>query len=86
MKSSHVRQYTIRNLSRQVDGLLRRKSEEEGKSLNEVVLEALERGVGLTEETVIYKDLDSLAGSWKEDPRFDEALKAQDQVDTKLWE
>ena len=35
--------------------------------------------------TRLYTDLDPLAGTWVDDPGFDELLRAQDQVDESLW-
>jgi hypothetical protein len=40
-------QYTIRSISAHVDRALRERSTHEGKSLNEVAIEALERGLDL---------------------------------------
>lgn len=85
MKSNRQKQYTIRNVSVQVDQKLRQLSKEEGKSLNEVALEALERGTGVANEPQIHTDLDALIGSWKDDPAFDEAIRQQDIIDPKLW-
>ncbi len=85
MKSNQRIQYTIRNLTPQLDRTLRQKAREMRQSLNEVVLEAVSRGVGLKDQPVIHHDLDSLAGTWLEDPAFEEALRQQDQVDPKMW-
>ncbi len=85
MKSNAQKQYTIRNVSQQVDHKLRRLSREEGKGLNEVALEALERGAGVAGEPQIYTDPDSLIGSWNDDPSFDEAIRQQKVIDPKLW-
>lgn len=85
MKSIQPKQYTIRNLSAKLDHRLRQKTKETGKSLNEVVLDALHRGVGFSDRPIEYHDLDGLIGTWKEDPAFDEALRLQDQVDPHLW-
>ncbi|MBI2346539.1 MAG: hypothetical protein HYV03_06620 [Deltaproteobacteria bacterium] len=85
MKSSQAKQYTVRSLSPQLDRALRQKSRETGKSLNEVVLETLEKGAGLGEQPIEYRDLDALIGTWKEDQEFDAALRAQDQIDPHLW-
>lgn len=85
MKQSQAKQYTIRNLTTQIDKKLRDKAKETGKSLNEVVLETLKRGAGLTEETATFHDLDPLAGTWKEDPEFDQAITLQDTIDPKIW-
>ena len=78
-------QYTLRNVPAFLDRVLRRRAREKGASLNDVVLEALARGAGVTGEPVKYRDLRDLAGTWQEDPDFDEALRAQDTIDEALW-
>src|SRR5207249_7571787 len=79
-------QYTVRNMPEHVDRALRRKASEERKSLNEVLREALIREAGVVEpSTRLYTDLDSLAGTWVDDPGFDETIRAQDRVDESLW-
>lgn len=78
-------QYTLRNVPRPVDAALRRRAKSEAKSLNETAVDALTRGAGLADEPVRFRDLDALAGSWREDPAFDRAIAAQDQVDPGLW-
>jgi hypothetical protein len=79
-------QYTVRGVPAHVDRALRRKAQEERKSLNEVLREALSteaEGTGLPGR--VYADLDSLAGSWVDVPGFDEAIQAQDRIDETLW-
>jgi hypothetical protein len=66
-----------------VDRALRQKSKQSGKSLNAVALDALAKGLGLSEKRPVYHDLDELAGTWVEDPAFDAAIAAQDQVEDK---
>lgn len=78
-------QYTVRNIPEHVDRALRRKATEEGKSLNEVLRDALIREAGEVEPPPRYTDLDALAGRWIDDPGFDETIRAQDQVDESLW-
>jgi hypothetical protein len=69
-----------------VDAALRRKATEEGKSLNEVLRQALLKEAGLAgQERRTYDDLDHLAGTWVEDPEFDAAIAAQDVIDESLW-
>src|SRR6266516_2463591 len=77
--------YTVRNIPEHVDRALRRKSSEERKSLDEVLRDALIREAGAEPSTRLYTDLDSLAGTWVDDPGFDETIRAQDQVDESLW-
>lgn len=85
MPRRRYHQYTIRHVPPEVDGALRRAARESGKSLNEVAVAALARGAGATLAPVRYRDLDWMAGTWVEDPVFDEVLQAQDTVDPEPW-
>jgi hypothetical protein len=76
-------QYTIRNVPGTLDEALRRVVER-GKSLNEVAIEALARGAGVTAERRRQRDLGDIAGTWRKDPAFDSALAAQDTIDHDL--
>lgn len=85
MKSSQSRQYTVRNLTPSLDKALRQRAKEKGQSLNEAILETLKKGTGLSEKPLVHHDLDSLIGTWEDDPVFEEALRGQDQIDPKVW-
>ncbi|PYP91921.1 MAG: hypothetical protein DMG65_05630 [Candidatus Angelobacter sp. Gp1-AA117] len=78
-------QYTIRNVPDLLDAALRRSAREQGKSLNEVAIEALARGAGLGERRVSQRDLSDIAGTWRKDPAFESAIAAQDTIDAELW-
>jgi hypothetical protein len=78
-------QYTIRNVPNALDEALRRSARERGKSLNQVAVEALARGTGVTEERERQRDLGDIAGTWRKDPAFDRALAAQDTIDEEIW-
>jgi len=78
-------QYTIRKVPQTVDAALRRRAQEQGKSLNEVTIEALARGAGLAENRGRQRDLADIAGTWRNDRAFDRALAAQDAIDEELW-
>jgi len=78
-------QYTIRNVPDYLDAALRVKAREQGKSLNEVAVEALARGSGLGDSRVHQRDMSDIAGSWKKDPAFDRAIAGQDTVDEEMW-
>ena len=78
-------QYTIRNVPNSLDAALRRRAQQQGKSLNEVAIEALARGAGVIEERRKQRDLRDIAGTWRNDPAFDDALAAQDAIDPDLW-
>lgn len=79
-------QYTIRNVPNSLDAALRRRAREQGKSLNEVAIEALARGAGVTEERCRQRDLHDIVGTWHSDRAFDRALEAQDKIDKELWQ
>ncbi len=77
-------QYTVRDVPAHIDRALRHKAGEEGKSLNQVLRDALAREAGGGAE-VLHHDLDALAGTWRDDPEFDRAIAEQDRVDEALW-
>jgi hypothetical protein len=79
-------QYTIRNIPHILDAALRRAAREQNKSLNEVTIEALSRGAGIAEHRVRRRDLSDIARTWRNDPAFDEAIAAQDTIDSELWQ
>ena len=78
-------QYTLRNVPEIVDAALRRRAREQGKSLNEVAIETLARGAGVTEGRSRQRDLKDIAGTWRKDRAFDRARAALDTVDEELW-
>ncbi|MGB5661422.1 MAG: hypothetical protein WBO54_18270 [Thermoanaerobaculia bacterium] len=78
-------QYTIRNVPKTLDAMLRDRARKEGKSLNEMVIEALGRALGFSKEPLRQRDLTGIAGTWIEDPDFDRAIEDQDRIDEDLW-
>ncbi|MGH9598472.1 MAG: hypothetical protein ACRD27_01300 [Terracidiphilus sp.] len=78
-------QYTVRNVPDYLDSVLRGAAREQGKSLNEVAIEALARGAGLSERRLRQRNLGDIAGTWTDDPAFVSALAAQDTVDESMW-
>ena len=78
-------QYTIRNIPEILDRELRERARARGISLNEATIEAMRRGLGITDDFVEYHDLDDLVGTWKDDELFDQAVAEQDTVDPGLW-
>ncbi len=78
-------QYTIRNVPTSLDAALRQRAQEQGKSLNEIAIEALARGAGISGDRSRKRDLSDIVGTWQNDPAFDEAIAAQDTVDEDLW-
>jgi hypothetical protein len=73
-------QYTIRSVPSKVDLVLRKRAKKTGKSLNEVVLEALAKGIGVS-TTPTFDDLDWFIGSKSLDNKsFDEASSWLDSL------
>lgn len=79
-------QYTLRKIPSHVDRELRKRADKEHKSLNDVALQALERGLDLADRPIRHHDLDDLIGTWVEDLEFDRAIEEMDQVDPELWQ
>jgi plasmid stability protein len=78
-------QHTLRKIPREVDKALRERARREGRSLNEIALEALARGCGLTDEPVKYRDVSDIAGTWVDDPELDAVVADHDRIDEELW-
>jgi hypothetical protein len=78
-------QYTLRDIPPILDSELRRRAKTEGKSLRAVAIEALVRGAGLGDPALRHRDLSDVAGTWKDDRDFDDAIAEQDRIDERLW-
>jgi hypothetical protein len=78
-------QYTIRGIPESLDAALRERARVAGKSLNEVTIEALVEAAGVSGAPRQRRNLDDIAGTWKADKAFDEAIAAQDEIDEDLW-
>jgi hypothetical protein len=78
-------QYTIRNLPEALDLALRERAKQENKSLNLVAIQAMARGMGFSKEKLRYRDLSHLAGTWVDDPVFDQAIADQHTIEEELW-
>lgn len=69
-------QYTLRSIPPRLDKELRKRAKNTGKSLNEVSIEALAKGVGLSVEKQVFTDLDWFIGSKpKTDNSFEKSQK-----------
>ena len=77
------KQITIRNPAPALTARLKAVAEARGESLNTTILRLLEEAVGASERE---RWLEGFA-TWSEEERveFDEALRAQRQVDEELW-
>ncbi len=84
MKKKSI-QYTLRSVSDEVDAQLRKRSVREGESLNPYIISTLKGGVGLSGQNPKHHDHQFLIGTWVEDPKCSNALKAFGQIDEGLW-
>jgi len=50
-----------------------------------MALLALTKGAGLDTSMRKHRDLADVAGTWREDAEFNNAVAAQDQIDPSLW-
>ncbi len=55
-------QYTIRSVPPKLDEALRARAKKQGKSFNQTVVEALKQSAGITDEPVVYHDMDQFIG------------------------
>ena len=88
MNKRHTTQYTVRDISEAVDARVRETAALEDISLNQAVLRALDRGLGLTEEPVRYRSLGKIvtAASVKVDRKgWAEILGSMDKVNPEDW-
>ena len=53
--------------------------------MNEVVLEALARVLGLEGAPIAHRDLQDIAGTWVRDAKTESALDDQRRIDPDLW-
>ena len=74
--------YTIRGIPTVV-AALRARARSAGKSLNEVVVDALAASAGVPARK--RRDLSDVAGTWKTDKAVESALSTQDEPDAGLW-
>jgi hypothetical protein len=78
-------QYTIRGIPPAIDNAIRERARAAGKSLNEAAVEALAEGAGVTGAPRKRRNLRDIAGTWRTDKAFEDALAAQDQIDEAMW-
>jgi hypothetical protein len=78
-------QYTLRKIPHHLDTALRQRARNQERSLNEVAIEALLNGLGLTGQAIRRRDLGDVAGTWIDDPEIDEALADQRRIEPELW-
>lgn len=81
-KQASLVQYTIRDVPREVDLILRRKAAKRKVRLNQMLVEELsEAAIGARNRA----DFSDLVGKWTPDPAFDDILAASRQIDRDQW-
>jgi plasmid stability protein len=75
---------TIENIPDELEKALRLRAEAEGKSVNQLALEALQAAAGMAEDGK-KRDFSGVAGSWVEEPVFSQVRNAHEQIDPDRW-
>ena len=74
-------QYTIWRIPEALDEKIRAVAEEGPKSLNTLIIETLEKQFLHVSQSSKNTDLNQFSGLWVEDPEFDQAIAAFDEID-----
>jgi plasmid stability protein len=75
---------TIDNISDELEKALRSKAEAEGKTVNQLALEALQAAAGARANGK-KRDFSRVAGSWVDEPVFEQVRNAHEQIDPDRW-
>ena len=89
--ADELKSMTLRGLDSQLAARLKEVAEREGKSVNEVALDALRKHFGLARSrrfTAVHRDMDHLFGRWGEDEftRIQRKIDSGRRVDAELWQ
>ena len=80
---------TIRGLDENTITALKEKAKQEGTSINAALVKILRKELGIEKKkhTVVYHDLDHLAGTWdkKDLAEFRKNVKDFEKIDEKMW-
>lgn len=80
---------TLRGIDDMVAKALKERARREDTSVNAVMLRILRESLGIEKKkrTVIYNDLDHLAGTWSEEDaaEFEKYTAAFEKVDEEMW-
>ena len=79
--------FNLRGISSEVMNLLKQEAKKLQVSVNILILNMIEQGLGVTHRRRRYQDLDHLAGTWsKADQReFEKNTKHFEQIDKEMW-
>jgi hypothetical protein len=80
---------TLRGIDERIAGALKERAQKEASSVNTVMLKILKESLGLEKKkrTILYDDLDHLAGSWsaQDAAEFEHATALFEAVDEDMW-
>lgn len=79
-------QYTFRNIPKDIDIMLRKRSLREGKSFNKTGIEVLRKGLMGSISSKPETIFDEIRGSNLLDKGFDDAIEDMSRIDPKMWE
>ena len=79
-------QYTIRKVPEALDRKIRAVAKKGPKSLNTLIIETLEKQFLYPKASPKHTDLNRFSGLWVDDPEFDQAIAAFDEIDENAWE
>ena len=81
---------TLRGLETSVKEKLKRAAKKQGKSVNQMVKDALKQHLGMIKDkkfTLVHHDLDHLFGRWSEQEfkRIQRKIDSEHKIDEELW-
>jgi len=79
-------QYTLRNVPAEIDQAIREQAAAERKSLNQVLIDVVARGLGLAQKPKKRRDLSDIVDGPPLEPEVIQALEDQRRIDPELWE
>ncbi len=82
-----MRHLTVRNLPEHIALALRTEKENRGHSLNQTVIDVLERGLGFDSKQRRSNGLARFSGGWSEDDlqEFHQATRRFEVIDEEFW-
>ncbi len=81
---------TLRGVKPKVSKMLKRTAAKQNKSINQLILEMINKSLGFEKEKEYsreYSDLDDLFGQWTEEEfrRIHDQIEADRKIDPELW-
>lgn len=81
--------FNLRKVPSDVMLLLKKEAAKKKISINSLILQIIEQGIGITHLTkkTVFHDLDHLAGTWstKDKKTFDDNIRSFENIDEELW-